>query len=83
MLFLVTGTVPNMTLSCGTEYHQYGTVDIYAEWTVSDSPGLLEAISKFSILPQEIYIEEERKVVTKLYNATSVTSNVSNVIFVY
>ena len=69
-----------MTLSCGTEYNHYGTVDIYAEWTVSDSPGLLEAISKFSILPQEIYIEEERKVV---HNATSVTSNVSNVIFVY
>ena len=72
-----------MTLSCGTEYHLYGTVDIYAEWTVSDSPGLLEAISKFSILPQEIYIEEEIKVVTEWYNAMSVTSNVSNVIFVY
>lgn len=68
---------PTMIINCDVNYQPDGKVNIITVWTLSDTPGLLEAIDEFTILPHQIDTESHTDGgVMERYSKISVKPNV-------
>ena len=65
-----------MTIYCNVSYQSNGKVNLNAVWTLSESPGIIEAIERFAVLPQQIDSDHIVGTVSKYYTEISVKPNV-------
>ena len=65
-----------MTIYCSVSYQSNGKVNLNAVWTLSESPGIIEAIERFAVSPQKIDSDHIAGTVSKYYTEISVKPNV-------
>ena len=65
-----------MTIYCNVSYQANGKVNLNAVWTLSESPGIIEAIERYAVLPQQIDNDHITGTVSKYYTEISLKPHV-------
>ncbi len=67
---------PTITLKCHPEQKTNGKIDVYAVWSVSYYPGLIEAMEEFEIHPQKVDHSKQFENVVEWFDPIPVIPNV-------
>ena len=68
-------------LICNRQYKNNGNFDVYAVWTIAENAqGLLEAIDRFTLIPQLVDTSLSTGVTVEVYETISIKPNVRPVI---